>query len=801
MTVDLTRWFAGIMGMGQGARPMLDLAELDTRVRGAVDTLPVTLFEVDANGDYTCAAGGYINLFGISPSLLVGRSIFDFPKFVPGKNVMVRRALAGESVAFTGIWPRGRFMIRLVPRRDQSGRVCAVVGLGFELTKPNSSDRHFEDLLEALRQSEARFRAMCDCAPLGILVSSKKLELAYANPALCRLLGRRPEELLGRKWVDLLPPEERERVNHALTEERARHLPDTLRFERPDGASVWTSLRMAAMRDDGELLGYVAVVADITQERAARLAIDAAQQDLRRVIEGSPEGIAVVRAGRWIFVNRALVQTLGCVEAEALLGRDVNEIVHPEDRPHLHGLISEPEALLLNGEARELRCRGARGEYVLLEMRPAALSEFEGAPALLISARDITEKKKLQARLAVTERLLAVGTLAAGVAHEINNPLSAALSNLEWVAGQLSKLTAPSSPILPAQLASGLTQLVGPIGDTLEACGRVKRIVQDLKLLSRAHEERLGPVEITEVIDSAVRMAWNELRHRARLVREYGDLPLVHGSEARLAQVFLNLLINATQAMPEGDAHRHEIHIAARAQGPDRVVVEIRDTGSGIPEEILGRIFDPFFTTKPPGIGTGLGLSICQRIISGMGGQIEVESRVGAGSMFRVTLASSKVKTLEALPMATEPELPASERARVLVIDDDPAVGSALELVLAEDYEVEVLTNAQRALDRLRDGQRYAAILCDLMMPELSGMDFHRELARSHPALATQVIFLTGGAFTPGADEFLDSVPNPRMGKPYSTRELRALIARQLTMGALTGLPVTAPRTHAEPSS
>ncbi len=781
MTGDLSRWFAGITKMAHGERAASELPELNARVRAAVDTLPVTLFEVDANGIYTCVAGAYVNLFGITAELLIGRSIFDFPKFVPGKNMMVRRALAGESVVFTGIWPRGRFMIRLVPRRDADGRVGAVVGLGLEVAKPADSDRYFEELLEALQRSEARFRAMCDCAPLGICVSNSKLELGYVNPALCAILGRSPDELLGCQWEALLRANQRERVRLAREQGLSPQLSGVLELARKDGSSIWTSLRMAAMYDDGELLGYVVVVADITQERAARLAVDAAQQDLRRVIEGSPEGIAVVRDQRWIFINRALVQTLGYPRAEALLGSGVSEIVHPEDRRLAVELITRPEAAA-DGDTRELRYRSASGEYVLLELRPAVLSEFEGAPAILISARDITEKKKLQARLSVTERLLAVGTLAAGVAHEINNPLAAALSNLEWLAGQVTRLIAarPESERLPTEHVSALARLVKPVEDARDACGRVQRIVQDLKLLSRADEEVMGPVEVTQVIDSAVRMAWNGIRHRARLVREYGDLPPVHGSEARLAQVFLNLLINATQAIPEGNATENEVRITARALPTGQVLVEVRDTGTGIPENILGRIFDPFFTTKPPGLGTGLGLSICQRIVTGMGGQIEVESEVGRGSSFRVVLVSSSTPVPHALAELAAPQADATMRARILVIDDDPAVGTALKLVLAEEHDVEVLTSASRALGQLRNGERYDVILCDLMMPELSGMDFHRELTGSNAELAAQVIFLSGGAFTPGAQEFLSRVPNACLGKPFDWSALRSLIDQQL---------------------
>jgi PAS domain S-box-containing protein len=780
MMRGLTRWFAGVMVGGTRLTPVPP-EEADRRVHKAVDSLPVVMFEIDDQGLYTAVAGGMLGLFGITPELMVGRSIFEFPKFVPGKNVIVRRALAGETVTLTGLWPRGRYSIRFVPRRDESGRVVAVTALGMDVSKPTATDRHFEELLEALRQSEARFRAMCECAPLGICLTDRDLQLGYANPALCELLGRQIDELSGRDLETIVAGARaaREHVDRATNQlGPSAHAP--LHILRSDGASVWISLRMAAMHDDGELHGYVAVIADVTRERAALLAIDRAREDLRRVIESSPEGIAVVRDRRWVFVNRALAKTLGYTQGNALQGTEVSELVHPEDRALALELITHPEAV--ESGARELRCRSLRGDYVLLELRPALLSEFEGAPACSISARDVTEQKKLQAQLSVTERLLAVGTLAAGVAHEINNPLSAALSNLEWVAGRLARLSADGSESASAgELASAMAELRKPVDDAREACGRVRGIVQDLKLLSRADEETLRPVELTQVIDSAVRMATNELRHRARLVREYGVLPLVHGSEARLAQVFLNLLINATQAIPEGKAEQHEVRVSAHALATSHVVVEVCDTGCGIPEAIRGRIFDPFFTTKPAGIGSGLGLSICQRILSGMDGRIEVDSQVGRGSTFRVTLRVAHGSVGQVAPQEQPSSLVAQQRARLLIIDDDAAVGAALKLVLSDEHDVRFDTSARRALKRLSEGERFDVILCDLMMPELSGMDFHRELANVDAELAQQVIFLTGGAFTLSAREFLDRVPNPRLSKPFNWPQLRALIARQLT--------------------
>jgi PAS domain S-box-containing protein len=782
---NLSRWFAGIGVVTDDARKQQESPEADARIRIAVETLPVTLFEFDSRGIYTSVAGGYVGMFGITAAQIVGRSVFDFPRFVPGKNLMVRRALGGEAVSFTGIWPLGRFMIRLQPRLDSDGRVTAVVGLGFELSKPMAADTEIEQLLGALQQSEARFRAMCESAPLGIFVGNSRLELGYVNPALCALVGRKPEELLGRHWQTALHADESERQFIVTGASRAPYAHDgVLRLVRNDGTLVWTSLRIAEMRDGIELLGYVGAITDITKERDARLAMDRAQQDLRRVIESSPEGIAVAREGRWIFANRAMAESLGYARAGDLIGKHSAEIAHPDDRARAIELTDTPSS---RDDVHELRYRRANGGYALMEVRPAVLTEFDGAPAVLITARDVTERRKLQAQLLVTERLISVGTLAAGVAHEINNPLAAVLGNLDWVATRLSRLSDPpsGSAVARAGLVTDVQRLEEAIGQAREAAGRVREIVRDLKMFSRAEEELRGPVDLAQVLDSAARMAWNEVRHRARFVREYGALPAVQGSDARLGQVFLNLFINAAQAIPEGNVDQHEIRVSASCPSEDRVVVEVRDTGSGIPADVIGRIFDPFFTTKPPGFGTGLGLAICHKIVTSVGGHIDVESRPGRGTAFSVTLVVA-APDRPAVTASVPPTAPSQLRGRVLVIDDDPSMGKAIALVLGEEHDVDVFTSARAALAELQAGVSYDAVVCDVMMPEMSGVDFHAELSNTHLALSKEVIFLTGGAFTVRARDFLDRVPNPRLDKPFDSERFRALVNRQMsrTIGA-----------------
>jgi signal transduction histidine kinase len=177
------------------------------------------------------------------------------------------------------------------------------------------------------------------------------------------------------------------------------------------------------------------------------------------------------------------------------------------------------------------------------------------------------------------------------------------------------------------------------VQETLTGSHRVSEIVRDLKTFSRGDEERRGPVDVHAVLDLCASMARSEIRHRARLVREYGSLPPVQANETRLGQVFLNLIVNAAQAIPEGsDVKDHEIRVTTWRDETGWAVIAVKDTGSGISPENLGRLFSPFFTTKPAGVGTGLGLSICHGIITGMGGRITVESELGRGTVFRVFL-------------------------------------------------------------------------------------------------------------------------------------------------------------------
>ncbi|MEW5847815.1 MAG: response regulator [Myxococcota bacterium] len=434
------------------------------------------------------------------------------------------------------------------------------------------------------------------------------------------------------------------------------------------------------------------------------------------------------------------------------------------------------EAAVVHEAANE---RALRGERVVYEWSDGANEEVRHFQTALSPLRDetgqvmglvgvgreLTEQKRLQSHLMVSDRMASVGTLAAGVAHEINNPLASVIANLDLAIGDAHGLA--------ARIGS-LGELTDELRDARDAAERVREIVRDLRIFSRAEEDKRGPVDVHRVMESTIRMAWNEIRHRARLVRAYGDVPPVDANDSRLGQVFLNLIINAAQAIGEGHADTNRIVVTTRQDGAGRVLVQVTDSGAGIPPEALRHLFTPFYTTKPASLGTGLGLSICQRIVTGFGGEISVESHMGHGTTFTVALPVATALS-EGVPAPAKP-LRAIRRGRVLIIDDEPMMGHTIRRTLSPEHDVRVTLGARDALELITKGERFDVILCDLMMPEVTGMDLHAEFLRAAPEQAGRMIFLTGGAFTPRARTFLDQVANQRLEKPFDAQHLRAIV-------------------------
>jgi signal transduction histidine kinase/CheY-like chemotaxis protein len=387
----------------------------------------------------------------------------------------------------------------------------------------------------------------------------------------------------------------------------------------------------------------------------------------------------------------------------------------------------------------------------------------------VIALRGRTERLEMTARLLQADRMVAVGTLAAGVAHEINNPLAYALSAVEYQREELNRIESELPP-------GRVDEMKAACADASDGLKRVTTIVRDLKTFSRADEESRGAVDLHLVLDSTVSIAVNEIKHRARLVKHYGNIPAVDGNESRIGQVFLNLLINASQAIPEGRADENEVAIATSTDEAGRVVVEVRDTGTGIDPAIARHVFDPFFTTKPLGVGTGLGLFVCQNIIRTLGGEIAIRSVPGKGTVVRVVLLSAPARQPRTPAARSERAVEVGRRGRVLVVDDEPAVGYAIRRLLQNDHDVAALTSASDAQQRLAGGERFDVILCDLMMPVMSGMELYEAVLTLDPSQAARFVLLTGGAFTQRAREFVERWPHSRMEKPLDAEDLRKMV-------------------------
>jgi PAS domain S-box-containing protein len=387
---------------------------------------------------------------------------------------------------------------------------------------------------------------------------------------------------------------------------------------------------------------------------------------------------------------------------------------------------------------------------------------YRGRDLLCASLRDVSQRREMEAQLVLADRMATVGTLAAGVAHEINNPLSFVLSNVTWVEEELGKEAAGLD--LP-----GLRRL---LREALTGIGRVRDIVRDLRTFSQSGAPSAAPIQVRPALDVAVRMASNEIRHRARLSLHLEETPPVAADEAQLSQVFLNLLTNAVQALPERPIDENQIRVSARAQG-DQVIIEVADNGRGMTEEQARRVFDPFFTTRPVGSGQGLGLSVCLGIVRGLGGHIDVETSPGAGSTFRVVLPRARRHTDPGAPGQR-----AAGRLRVLVVDDEPLLLRTYVRMLAGDHEVVAEEDPRAALRRVQQGEPFDAVLCDLMMPPLSGIDLYEQICALRPELEGRIGFLTGGAFTPRARDFVDAHPGRSLEKPFGPDELKALIAK-----------------------
>ncbi len=611
--------------------------------------------------------------------------------------------------------------------------------------------------------------------------------LRYINQAGMRLLGAsRLDEVIGHSPDEFMDPEFRAGLRDRLRRELhpgMRIQTSNVDIRRIDGTMRTVDTTSIFVRRHGAP-AVLTLSRDIStrrrQSRRLRQLESAVlqTQDPIIIVEDRDEGHPLV-----IYVNGAFEEFTG-FSAEDVLGHPARDLMveNPDDLDETEELANR---LSQNEPMRYEVMVWTTGEgKVWVESSVTPLEE-EDARYFVVTWRDVTQRRSINAQLMRTERVVAIGSLAAGIGHEINNPMAYVKSNVDFCAEVWGDVYSAlqslrdrhDGDLLDEDTWRDLEQFGNALGEAVEGSERVTTIVRDLHEFTNVRETRLHPINLRRVLDAALNFARNELRHVARLEITIDPLPRVMGNEVRLNQVFLNLLVNATQAIPSGHPDDNLVTVRGYHDAEsDAVVVEISDTGVGISPSMRERIFEPFFTTKERRTGTGLGLSISQNIMHALGGRIEVDSVEGNGSTFR--LFFQVVEEDDAARSQEHTAITQTRRAQLLVIDDEAPILRVLERLLGRAHEVEGTVSPERGLEILkaRAGD-IDVIICDVMMAQMDGIAFFERAISINPRLADCFVFLTGGALTEDQHHFIQEHNIDIVYKPFSKDKILRVIA------------------------
>lgn len=478
----------------------------------------------------------------------------------------------------------------------------------------------------------------------------------------------------------------------------------------------------------------------------------------RHLADATHEGVLLCAGQRILDANEAACRLLGGhsrMRIADLRSIELEAFVVDSDRLVFRRLLELEEGPI------ELGLRCTDGSQLPVSIK--SIAPPEGSPGTrVLLIRDVSTERELQRRLATADRLAAVGTLAAGTAHEINNPLAFVIANVELLEESLAAID------VPAHIAADQREL---LGDTKLGALRIRDVVRDLMSLARDRGGETAPVDVGETLRRCIAMASPQVKHRARVQMDFEEVGAVQANEGRLFQVFLNLIVNAAQAIPEGSVDKNVITIRVRSKD-GCVEISITDTGSGMSESVKNRIFEPFFTTKEVGHGTGLGLSISHGIVTDLGGRIEVDSTIGIGTTFRVILPITQEKVLHS---TSRKPIDTGSRLRVLIVDDEQAFARSLARML-EAHDVDVTYSGRTAFEKLTSGS-YDVALCDVMMPDVTGIQLYERLREARHPIVDRFLFMTGGVSTRESEQFLEKLGTDRwVTKPIPMLELRRRI-------------------------
>ncbi len=512
-------------------------------------------------------------------------------------------------------------------------------------------------------------------------------------------------------------------------------------------------------------------------------AVQSTELRMRALLVRASDGIVVLdQAGTVVFANAAAARLCGEAGGDWVGAA----FAHPVPA------TGEPEIcnLSINGVTRRLSITAAPTVWDAEEAVVLLLQQIGSSASVpvMASARN------------PADRIRAIGRMAAGVAHEVNNPLTFVLANLESLRESchsihrfVRKLHVELDAESPGDIEAvrglvdefAIQEVVEDAADMLTDCNkgmnRIQDVARSLGTFSRADADEAEMVDIARVVDDACAMVFNQIRYRARLVKRFESTPMVAAYPGRIAQALVNLLVNAAESIRGGNYDEHRIVVATYLRG-DEIAISVSDTGEGVPGSDRDHIFIPGYTTRAHEGAMGLGLSLCTKVAEEHGGRVEVHPLEGRGTRFELIIPcdtglTPKHSRRESRPVSEAP----FEGQRLMIIDDDAMVLSALRRRLQKRYDVVTVLGGGEALALLSEDPEFDAIICDLMMPGVDGKAFLEAVATDHPALVNRTVFMSGGAFTPRLRNFAASVSNTVLQKPVTREQLAAILGALVT--------------------
>lgn len=605
---------------------------------------------------------------------------------------------------------------------------------------------------------------------IGIIVVEvdPEFRFAYATPSAETVFGRRTDELMKLDPLSLSIPEDRPRLRQLVeTFKSTGSFPPTLEVTavRPDGTRVTLEIGQGVI-DMAGTRAIVAFMADMTQPKAALESLSKSERRFRSLVEGIPETIFVTEGTTITYANPAFEQTLGLDARTGATGIDVLDLVHEGDCPRLRQQIDD----LASGPITHAEYRVQKRDERWITLEVAAITaEFDGKVSILWLGRDVTRRKEVESQLRQADRLAVLGTLSAGMAHAINNPLLYTLLNLEHVARRLRQLGSERDYQGEARVR---------LAEAHDGAERVAKVVRQMRGLSRVRATEPRAVDLQMVLDNVLAMVGHEIRHRGQLVTRTEAVPRVWANESELEQALLGLIVYVARSLPDEIGEAREIGLSTKTDGAGNAVVVVSDNGPALTPDARVHLFDPFGTED----ASALGLAMCHAIVTSLHGSIDVESGPMRGTTFRIVLPPASAPESERYQRPRSvppPPVPLVEprRARVLVVDDDPGVANTLRAMLEAHHEVKSVESGREALKILMSDEEFDVVFCDLVMPEINGIDLYCALELNRPHKAERVVFMTGGVFTTEAQRFLAEVKNRRIEKPFSLARIEQLLA------------------------